>query len=129
MEPEVKGSTSAKLQAEATDPDDWKARQPEIVRSRYEQDFPTSRPRANGVPGGSSSTIALSSIMDRTHNATTVDDAAQSTYSYDSTRDWTLFFKEVDGRRFSNHSSTYSLPAGEPLTELFSSMGTMLLRG
>ncbi|PVF98123.1 S-adenosyl-L-methionine-dependent methyltransferase [Serendipita vermifera] len=51
--------------------------------------------------------------MDRTHAATTDDDAAQSTYSYNSGRDWAMFFKEIDGRRFSNQSSTYILPADD----------------
>jgi hypothetical protein len=115
MDSEAKVSTEAKPQVETTKPGDWKINEPQTAWPRYEQSFPTSRPRATGVPGGGS-TIAPTSIMDHTHDATTVDDAAQSTYSYDSTRDWTLFFKEINGRRFNNQSSTYILPAGKSLT-------------
>lgn len=110
MEREARGLTSAKPEAEATRSENWRANQPELVRPRYEQSFPTGRLHRGAIPGGSS-TVDSSSIMDRTHDTATVDDAAQSTYSYDSSRDWTLFFKEVDGRRFSNQSSTYILPA------------------
>jgi hypothetical protein len=80
------------------------------VRARYEQ----SLPRVGRLVGDNSGgTVASGSIMDRTHGATTVDEAAQSTYSYDSARDWTSFFKEVDGRRFSSQAAVYILPAGE----------------
>ncbi|PVF95012.1 S-adenosyl-L-methionine-dependent methyltransferase [Serendipita vermifera] len=51
--------------------------------------------------------------MDRTYDETGINEESQSTYSYDSTRDWSQFFKEIDGRIFNNQSSPYILPAGK----------------
>ncbi|CAG8651721.1 2079_t:CDS:10, partial [Acaulospora colombiana] len=120
-------STSAKPEAEATRSENWKEKQSDLARPRYVQPFPATRLQGGGIPGGSN-TVDSSSIMDRTHDTTTIGDAAQSTYSYDSSRDWTLFFKEVDGRRFSNQSSTYILPAVAPQSSVYISAQRLLLR-
>jgi hypothetical protein len=84
--------------------------QPPAARARYEQSFPKGSVQGDDIKGR---TIASTSIPDHTHDATTIDEAAQSTYSYDSTRDWSKFFKEIDGRRFSSQAAVYILPAGE----------------
>ncbi|PVF95009.1 S-adenosyl-L-methionine-dependent methyltransferase [Serendipita vermifera] len=104
MSSQDQASTDDSLKEEA--PSFISNQPPLAVRARYEQSFP----RGSGTTGR---TNASASIMDRTHDATTVDEAAQSTYSYESTRDWTMFFKEVDGRLFSSQASPYILPADE----------------
>lgn len=105
----------------------WSLQAPNLTENRRNR---RTRKRANSHPrfehatnshsqGGlltgddSARTLASTSIMDRSHDATTVDEAAHSTYSYDSTRDWTTFFKEIDGRRFSSQAAVYILPADE----------------
>ncbi|PVF95010.1 S-adenosyl-L-methionine-dependent methyltransferase [Serendipita vermifera] len=100
-----------------TSPRNWtkeealcKTNQPPAVRARYEQPFPGHSQQVNERAGR---TIAPTSIMDHSHDATTNEEAAQSTYSYESTRDWAMFFKEIDGRIFSSQASTYILPADE----------------
>jgi uncharacterized protein YchJ len=52
-----------------------------------------------------------SGTMDRTHVTSEV--GAQSTYSYDSSRDFARYFKEIGGRWFASSQSTYMLPFGK----------------
>jgi hypothetical protein len=50
--------------------------------------------------------------MSRSHAPTSLDEV-QSTYSYDSTRDFSAYFQEINGRRFTSAGATYMLPFGE----------------
>jgi hypothetical protein len=111
MEPENSASTSSARARTAEVEDMDLEQEPPKFKARYEQSFP--KRRQGGNEGVDHSETVYTSTMDRTHDATTVNDAAESTYSYDSTRDWALFFKEIDGRMFNNQSTPYILPAGQ----------------
>jgi len=87
-----------------------------LARARYEQSHPGKSPR-HAQPTKSSpwSQPSVQGSMDWTHATSSIDDG-ESTYSYDSARDLTNYFREIDGRKFSSQASTYMLPAGEWLT-------------
>ncbi|PVF95011.1 S-adenosyl-L-methionine-dependent methyltransferase [Serendipita vermifera] len=115
MEPrELVSLKNAELKKEAAGPKNGSIdEESPVARARYEQLFP--KRWQQGDEAASESRTVYSSTMDRTHDATPVDKTTreQSTYSYDSTRDWTMFFKEIDGRLFSSQSSAYVLPSDE----------------
>jgi hypothetical protein len=50
--------------------------------------------------------------MDLSHADSNIS-VGESTYSYDSARDLSTYFREINGRKFSSQASTYMLPAGE----------------
>jgi hypothetical protein len=50
--------------------------------------------------------------MDLSHAGSSVS-FAESSYSYDSARDLSSYYREINGRKFSSQASTYMLPAGE----------------
>jgi hypothetical protein len=119
---DIASSKSAQLKEEAAEPENGSIdREPSVARARYEQSFP-ARWQQGGQATSDMRTV-YTSTMDRTHDATTANETTkeESTYSYESTRDWAVFFKEIDGRMFSSQSSPYSLPSGKHFKPFFHS--------
>ncbi|KIM25780.1 hypothetical protein M408DRAFT_204068 [Serendipita vermifera MAFF 305830] len=76
-----------------------------LARARYEQSHPAKSSQGNyteSLFSGPSGLQDESSIY-----------GGMSTYSYDSTRDLSAYFRDIDGRRFLNQESTYMLPTDE----------------
>jgi hypothetical protein len=119
---DIVSSKSAQLKEEAAEPENGSIDQePSVARARYEQSFPARWQQSAQATGDIGTVYA--STMDRTHDATTTNEATkeESTYSYESTRDWAMFFKEIDGRMFSSQSLPYGLPSGKHFKPFFHS--------
>ena len=97
----------------------------EPARPRYDQPY-----LGRGHYRGESSDIPTSSLESHPRPQDAVDQgrtissltAAESMRSYDSARDLTSFFREINGRRFSSQPSTYMLPSGERPSAMFASI-------
>jgi hypothetical protein len=83
------------------------------ARARYEQSHPGKSHRQTQLSTSSPwSQLDSKDSMDLSHVDSSVS-VAESTYSYDSARDLSVYFREINGRKFSSQASTYMLPAGE----------------
>jgi hypothetical protein len=83
------------------------------MRARYEQSHPGKSHR-HTQPSSLSpwSQVGSKESMDLSHAGSSVS-FAESSYSYDSARDLSSYYREINGRKFSSQASTYMLPAGE----------------
>jgi hypothetical protein len=84
-----------------------------LARARYEQSHPGKSHRRTQPPTPSTwPQSGLKDSMDLSHAGSSAS-GAESIYSYDTSRDLSNYFREINGRKFSSQASTYMLPAGE----------------
>ena len=85
------------------------------AKARYDQSHPAkSRRDSTGTKPDlfSSSHYLGEHAMEPSHGTSSIWDN-ETTYSHDSERDLSQYFRQINGRRFSSQASVYMLPSGE----------------